>query len=296
MNPRGREALIDAIVVLSGLVLLLLMGYTHDTLLVNLLQALGTSLVAAGMVTFLIRKVMTAPQQDNARIEMVSDNRIDLENEYIRLKYVAHELDIVSIALAGALEEMALDASERILKRVLFNRAKIRLMFVSPLADYAKQRATEDGVSLSELEAALRSSVIRCVEIYNRLQRLFENATASHTFNRDQMGALEIRLIDMCPHFTIYRTDGNILWGIYTSAQRGFFSSVLRVKQEQGALYAQLTSHFDRLWDKNLGSRTSGDNYLLRFYGPSAPMINGELVARVLGHDWRERYGGLPSH
>jgi hypothetical protein len=283
---RLNETAIDVIIILAGVSIVLLGGYFNSDLLKGSLQAIGTALVAAGLSAFLIWRLHSGVSDDDQKVTIMSNNRIDLEGEYVRRKYVADELDIVSIALAGALEEMANDATERILKRVLFDRVKIRLMFLSPSAQYVKQRAAEDGVSITDLEGELRKSAVYCASIYGRLEKLFQEASSSRTFRRERMGALEIRLLDMCPHYTIYRSDGEILWGIYTSAQRGYFSSVLLVKKDHKQLHEQLMGHFDSMWDKSRGN----EHYLVRFYGPAAPQVNDDLFAQVLGHDWRTNY------
>jgi hypothetical protein len=283
---RFNETAIDLIIILAGASIVLLGGYFNSDLVKGSFQAIGTALVAAGLSAFLIWRFHSKTTDDEQRVSIISGNRIDLESEYVRRKYVARELDIVSIALAGALEEMANDSTERILKRVLFDRVKIRLMFLSPSAGYVTQRATEDGVSISDLENELRRSVEYCASIYRRLEGLFREASTSRTFRRERMGALEIRLMDMCPHYTIYRSDEEILWGIYTSAQRGYFSSVLLVTKKHKELHEQLVSHFDSMWDKSRGD----GHYLVRFYGPAAPQVNESLLTQILGRGWQNSY------
>ncbi len=281
------ETMIDIIVTLVGIAVLLLAGYTRSTLAVSLLQALGTSLVAAGIITFLMRKVHARDDVEKDKVEIAGFSRLDLENEYIRRKYSAHQVDILSVALGGVLEELATDSRERMLKRTLFDGARVRLILLSPMADYVKQRAAEDAVSAAEVQAALKQSVAHCAAIYDRLGKLFRDADRNRSFEREKMGAIEIRLTDLCPHFTTYRTDGEIIWGLYTSAQRGTFSPALRVTRQQSYLYEQLQNHFDRLWDKTLVGKANDDNYLVRFYGPAQPLINERLFSRILGPDWK---------
>src|SRR6266702_788805 len=92
------ETLIDALVALSGLAILLLTGYVHSNLLINVLQALGTSLVAGGIITFLMRKIHSDDSSTVDQVQIAAPNRLDLENEYVRRKYSAHKVDILSIA------------------------------------------------------------------------------------------------------------------------------------------------------------------------------------------------------
>jgi|GEM_PF-1475212 len=278
---------VDIIVVLSGIAVLLIMGYIPDPTIKTLFEAIGTSLIGAGFVTYLLRRFYSDEPDDMVKI--VSDNRTILDSEYRQRKYKAHETDIVSIALSGALSELATDPTERMLKRIIFDRAKVRLLFLSPTAGYVKQRAMEDAVAVDELQDTLKESVVCCIKIFTRLNNLYTIASCNNTLQRDKMGTIEIRLIELCPHFTIYRTDNDILWGIYTSAHRGLFSPVLQVPKEQHMLYEQLIGHFNKLWDKNM-TTPNGDNCLVRFYDPHVPTLNESLFTEVLGSDWKMKY------
>jgi len=280
-------ALIDVVVILSGLALLLLMGYFNNATVQTLLEAIGTSLIAAGLVTYLTRRVYSQEQHDTVKV--MAENRIVLDDEYKRRKESAHQLDIVAIALSGALRELAGDYGQKMLRRILFDRAKVRLIFLNPLAGYVKQRAIEDMVSHAELQEMLKQSVIHCIAIYKRLKEFYQSAVESGKFIRDMTGSLEIRMTEMCPHFTIYRTDDVILWGLYTAGIRGLDSAVLQVPKEQNILFGQLVNHFDKLWDKNL-SGSSGESFLVRYYAPNVPTLNEELLEKVLGSAWKESH------
>jgi len=160
-------------------------------------------------------------------------------------------------------------------------------MFLSPSATYVRQRAVEDGVSVVELQERLKQSVRYCVVIYKRFAKLYHSAAESGRLQRTKTGSLEIRMIDICPHFTVYRTDSHLLWGLYTSSSRGVDSVVLAVPEEQEVLFGQLVRHFDKLWDKSLLITGSDHNYLVRYYDLSVPILNEELVQQVLGTGWK---------
>lgn len=164
-------------------------------------------------------------------------------------------------------------------------------MFLNPLAAHVKQRAVEDGVEVAELETILKQSMVYCVKICKKLEKLYQSAVDSEIFDRSKTGSLEIKAIDMCPHCTIYRTDDVLLWGIYTSASRGLDCAVLRVPREQNILFGQLSNHFDKLWDKSL-SGVSGTNWVVRYYEPDVPRLNQEIVKNVLGPDWKSQVTG----
>ena len=57
---------IDLIIGLIGLSLLLLMGYFSDETIKNILQAIGTSLIAAGLVTFFTRSLYQQKHKDES--------------------------------------------------------------------------------------------------------------------------------------------------------------------------------------------------------------------------------------
>jgi hypothetical protein len=282
--------LIDIVVILSGLVLLFVMGLGNlGDPIKAVLEAIGTSLIAAGFVTYLMRRFYFEEQRDT--IKVFSERRC-LENEFLGRKFSAREIDVVALALSGGLQFFAGDPGQKLLKRILLDGVKVRLMFLSPSADYVRQRALEDGTSMEELQGILKRSVIQCVTIYKNFRNLYKNTTRSGALNREKIGSFEIRMIDMCPYCTIYRTDDIILWGIYTSRTMGLNSAALEVPKGQGVLFDQLSGHFDSLWNTNL-SGESGENYLVKFYDPNVPTlrINEKLVEQTLGQDWKKQCG-----
>lgn len=278
-------AAIDIITVLCGIILLLLESLSSNSMITTLIEAIGTSLVVAGFVSFLVRRLYLEDQQDNVKI--ISESRAYLESEYVRRKYGARRIDIVSIALSNALKELATDPGERMLRRVVFEGAKVRLLFLDPDADYVEHRAIEDGTQLEETREALKKSVRYCTEIHSKLSNIYQKAASSHTLEHERMGSFEIRVMDMCPHFTIYRTDNVILWGLYTSAQRGLYSPVIEVPKEQNTLYEPLMRHFEKLWETG-ASGLGRNNFIVSFYDPAPPRLNEQLVERILGSQWRD--------
>jgi len=285
LRDRTFSLLIDIVVVLSGLILLLLMGYIPNETFQVLLEAVGTSLIAAGFVSFLFRNFYS--EQHDGELKVISDNRMTLDQEYRRLKFSAREVDIVGIALSGGLKELATDSDQKMLRRVLFDGARVRLMFLHPMADYVGQRAVEDGVSINELRDVLKQSILWSIAIYDRLDKLYKGAVESGTLRRKKTGCIEIRLINMCPHFTMYRADEVMLMGIYTSAMRGLDSAVINVPKEQNELISQLNRHFDKLWERSILDTGEDHNFLVRYYDPNKPTLNEELIQNILNVDWK---------
>lgn len=218
------------------------------------------------------------PSLERQFVRIVTDNRHNLDNEYRERKYSARYVDIVSLALSGALEELASDVEARFLKRIVREGAHARLMFLTPTSSYVRQRAMEDGDTVIGLTAKLKQAVAKVRRVYERLSSLYEEEQRNGQIRLDRSGSLEIKVLDLCPHFTIYRTDESILWGIYTATTMGLYSSVLHVKKSHDELYQQLLQHFNSLWKQPSITRKTEDSTLLSFHCHAAPTLNEQLI------------------
>ncbi len=277
MRTRFRASMhtaIDVILVLIGFIVLLLIGYVQTQTAKEQIAALATSLIAAGLIDFLVRSLHDEPTAQT--IEMASDTRAKLDRSYRKRKYEAAETDIVSVALMNVLEEIAHDEDDKFLKHIVFDGAKVRLAFLSPSASYVRQRATEDGVPEEDLKATLQDSVRSCMRVFERLQAVYEAAADRRAHEPHGAGMFVIRAVDLCPYFSINRTDDEMLWGLYTSNHRGVYAPVFHVKRTS-AVFEKLTTHFERLWT------LSDQRDVVRYYHPSRPTINRPLVAQLLG-------------
>lgn len=211
-------------------------------------------------------------------VRIVTDNRHKIDSEYRDRKYAARYVDIVGLALSELLEELASDESVRFLKRVVREGTHARLMFLSPTSSYVRQRAAEDGDTLIGLTAKLRQAAGKMHRIYERLCKLYNEEKSRGQYSVDRAGSLEIKVLDLCPYFTIYRTDESILWGMYTSSNMGLYSPALHVKKSHDELYQQLSQHFNSLWKQPTISGRAEDNVLLSFHCHTAPMLNERLI------------------
>lgn len=216
-------------------------------------------------------------------VRIVTSNRRLLDKEYRERKLTARTIDIVSMALSSALDEIATDPNCALLKRILYDNAQVRLMFVTPTSPCVLQRAAEDGDSVAGLQAKLKDAVRRVVQIYELLKRLFDEEKQRGNIRPDRMGSLEIRVLDFCPHFTIYRTDNSVLWGIYTATNLGLYSAVLQVKKSHEDLFQQMIQHFDSLWKFPSLERAAEESYLISCHCHVQPMLNEKLVNELLG-------------
>ncbi len=272
-----RRFLLNAVLLLSGVVLVLLKAYVPQEAFKDLLQALGTALFAVGFVGILLQRLQV-PKKNT--VEIATHSRSKLAEEYKTGKYKAKKVDIASIALSGALNEIASDAHDRFLKRVLLENLRSRLIFLSPKSGYVLQRALEDGKQPHELTKILSESVREVRRIYEKLADMHEDAVRGGGINSNMVGSLEIRVMDHCPHFTLYRTDDQILWGMYTSNTRGINSAVLRVGDNNRELFTQLMKHFDTLWMRSIDGQES--NTLLRYHDNSGPPTYNEELERFI--------------
>ena len=268
-----RHTAIDVIVILTGIALLLVVGYVSTETAKAQIAAIATSLIGAGLVAYLIRRFHEEPKPHI--VEMASVTRVALDRAYKTRKYESKETDILSVALTNVLNEIASDTEDRLLKHVVFDGAKVRLAFVSPLSPYVIQRAAEDGVPIEELRATLRESVSSCVKIYERLEAIHRTTGDKHAHEPHGAGMLVIRAIDFCPYFAIHRTDTNTLWGLYTSAHQGVYSPVFNVQRDATAMFEHLAAHFERLWS------LSDDCDVIRYHHPKKPKLERSLVMRL---------------
>jgi predicted nucleotide-binding protein len=209
-------------------------------------------------------------------VRVVASNRHEIDKEYRERKYTARELDIVGIALGGALKEIAEDVTNALLKRVMFNHARVRLMFLTPLSPYVWQRAIEDEVSAEQLLTTLRESVLHSRTIYENMKTLFEAESKTKSIRRENVGSFEIRVSDFCPHVTIFRADKRILLGMYSAAKMGLHSPVMEVDEANGELFQEVREHFNKLWDGGIHSGKR-ESYLVRYQADAPPTLNEQL-------------------
>lgn len=110
-----RHTAIDIIVVLTGIALLLVIGYVSSETAKAQVAAIATSLIGAGLVAYLIRRFHAEAKPHV--VEMASVTRVALDRAYRSRKYEAKEIDILSVALTGVLTEIVSDTEDRLLMR-----------------------------------------------------------------------------------------------------------------------------------------------------------------------------------
>lgn len=271
------HSMTDVIVLLLGIILLLA-KIIVPTLIEDLFQALGTALFAAGLVSMLLQRFKT--KKDHNTVRILTANRQTLSDKYKKRKYNAQKVEILSIALSEALEELVSDQKDILLRKVLLEGVHVKLMFLSPKSLYVKQRALEDSAPEKELSDNLVNSVKKVRVLSSKFNDLFENL--KDQIDPTKIGSFEIRVIDHCPHFTTYRTNDKILWGLYTSQNRGTHSAVISVEKANETLFKQLNGHFESIWNSIVFDLEKGDNYLFKYHFQLGSKYNDNLERELL--------------
>jgi len=239
----------------------------------DVLEAVGTGLIAAALVSYLIRRFYT--EEKGETVELAAEARVTMEDEYKRKRRETQKHEVVAVALTGALKQYRDEKS--LLENIFRRGSKVRLLFLSPESPFIPQRAREDGVTNDDLRKRQRESVKLAIDVGNQLLGLYENAVSSSSLDSGEVGSFEIRLMTECPYCTLYMTDNEILWGLYTSNRRGFDSAVMRLTRGVGVVARQLEEHFEYMWEKN------HDNMLVSFFANKRPEVSGEAAARLTG-------------
>ncbi len=267
MKSNKAPHLMDIILFLSGVCLVLLSGAVQPRMLTSLLEALGIGLVAASMVSFLSRLADTRDETEKLKFLVVP--KINMGDKYNELREKARTHDLMAIAMTGCLQHFI--DSEKLLKGVVLHGTKHRLVFLGPGAEYVKQRAEEDHVELEQLKHRLGESAERSRKVYEKLRGLWK----TYEKNRENAGSLEIRVMQVCPHITIFRADETIIWGPYLSYTQGFNLAAMKVEGETGGLATQLERHFEALWQQH------EENWLVRFDQFNGPRLNEKLLEKL---------------
>ena len=286
MDDKTKKSLLLYLLTITiGIIIVLLALIITNKAFEFLSNAIGTGLISSGFVALLLLFINN--EENHKYMKIISTDRSTFGGKYKKRSYSAKEIDIIGIALSRVMNELATDKSEKLLKHILYENAKVRLMFLSPESEYTRQRALEDGVTEKDFLKGLNETLINSLKLYNRINKIYNNEYFKKSIKRDKMGTLEIKITDMCPHFTIYRADDNIFWGVYTAASKGIYSTAMEVNNKQKKIFEELKKHFDRLWDSSLCYRNS-ENSLFKIYNPNGLIINENMYSKLLGADWRK--------
>jgi len=278
--PKSTILAINVIIALAGIVLVFV-GMTMDTGVFRaLLESIGTGLIAAGAVNFFDRFLTAEPFHEGG--ELVSLVRANADDSIYAQKHNADKVDVVGISLRECMKDIVDDTGQKMINRILNHHSRFRLLLVHPDAAYINQRAFEDKISVESLRDRQRRSIELGILFYKRLKHQYEENSRKGTLHTKLVGDFEIKLIDRCPYFSIFRVDKKIYWGLYASDTTGTNSPLFLTEQDKNpALFEHFKQHFYALYEKDLNGQ---DNFLLRM-DVDSPYLNLELAESVLGKE-----------
>ena len=242
----------------------------------EILVAVGTGLVAAGLVNLFDRYLVEKPPQQ--AVTLLSTQRKNLGKKHHDQKYSASKFDLLAVSMLDCLKEIVDD--KRMIEQILFANFRMQLVFVDPNAVFIRQRAFEDKMSKNDLIGRQKQSVTYVVEFYKKISQAYETARENGRLNENKVGNIEIKVIKVCPYITIERFDDEIFWGLYTSAAEGKNCTMLSVKESSNhELFDQLKKHFYALLNRAPG------NYLLTLTTGGPPKLYSNAIKSIIGED-----------
>lgn len=264
---------INIIGILAGVIFVLFANLSFVSGFVgSLLTALGTGLFAACFVNIIMQLCKEKEEEEPAKF--ITNERINLTRFYRKSRSeVRHHHDLLSIAVAGALKDIAHD--DRFIDRILRDRLKVRLLFLNPTSDFVRQRAAEDQLTVAEVYKELAASVALAVEIGEKLRARHAELKRNRLLNESDEGSFEVRLYDRCPYMTLFRADDELIWGLYTAEKRGVNSPAFRSVRGRSVLAGQLEGHFNVIWER------SKSTSLVRYLEQNTPVVFDGFVEQL---------------
>jgi hypothetical protein len=239
-------------ILIHGLVFTLgvLLCITKNAVLV----AIGTSLVAAGIVGWVVYAYVLVSEKISNSLDVI--NRFGLVNvfegrqvrikpEYDRILAQAEKtIDVMGFGLRALREDYnAQFARWR-------QKANVRILLIDPEfpsvdTSHAEQRDREEG----DIEGTITQQVKQFV----RETQEIRNSLGEHLF--------QIRLYRCLPSINIFRVDDELFWGPYLVKQPSRNTPTFLVKKG-GILFDSFTQHFEQIWNDNNLSRSIPEDWL----------------------------------
>jgi hypothetical protein len=230
-------AAVGVICILAGLL-------TGGRVLLPLLEAVGTGLLAAAAVNLLDRALTLETPISKQRVEMVAETRTNLPEEIVDLKCTAGKVDLIAVSLNHFTKELVSDPRRTMITRLLKHNLQLRIFLCHPGSRYLEQRAFEDNLELKRLVDDQKEIIGRCAEFSRQLEAEYRALAEAGTLNQHLVGSLEIYLLDCCPYITIYRVDDVIYWGLYTANTNGVNLPLFKTSmKDDPLLWKQLHQH-----------------------------------------------------
>jgi hypothetical protein len=214
--------------------------------------AIGTSLIAAGIVGWVVFTYVFASNRISESLQIVSDfgivkafegRQVTIRPEYDRLlNNASSHIDVLGFGL-NALRQDYLPQFA-----LWKQKANVRVLIIDPEfpnADlaYALQRDFEEGDPHGTISQQVKQFATDTREI--------RNSAGDHTF--------EVRLYKCLPSVNIFRVDNKMFWGPYLIKQPSRNSPTFLLRQ--AILFDRLLEHFERIWKDDSLSRPIPNNW-----------------------------------
>jgi hypothetical protein len=229
------------IYVLVHLVLLLL-GFLLVTRADHLVQAIGSSLIAAGIAGWVILVYVIQSQSVSERLKVITDfgiqaafdvRSVGIKSQYdSRLSRLSEQIDILGFGLKTLRQDYRNDF------KIWKGRANVRILIIDPYFpgpndSYSVQRDREERDELGTIREDVEAFLID-IDTYLGTE-------GPRTFS--------VRLYRCLPSFNLFRVDKELFWGPYLINRQSRNSPTFIVGP--GPLFDTLNDHFDAIWDSN---------------------------------------------
>lgn len=214
--------------------------------------AIGTSLIAAGIVGWVVFTYVFASNRISESLQILSDfgivkafegRQVTIRPEYDHLlNNASTQIDVMGFGLNALRQDYLAQFA------VWKQKANVRILIIDPefpMANlaYARQRDSEEGDSLGTISQQVRRFAADTTEI--------RNSPGVHTF--------EVRLYRCLPSVNIFRVDNKMFWGPYLIKQPSRNSPTFLLRQ--AILFDRLLEHFERIWKDDSLSRPIPNNW-----------------------------------
>jgi hypothetical protein len=221
--------------------LLIAGGYVMVQTPSHTIEAVGASLIAAGITGIVVFVYIRFSQDAADRLKVISDFGIvtafearaaRIKKEYDRRILIAREIDVMGFGL-NALRE---DYREQFTDWA--QRCRVRILLVDPnypeaACSYARQREEEEGDRPGSIEGSVNAFLTDTAAL--------RGAGTGERF--------QVRLYRSIPALNICRVDEELFWGPYLVGGPSRNNPTIIVKKG-GIMFDRLMNHFNMVWEK----------------------------------------------
>lgn len=238
LNTRTKVVLlVNVIVILVGAILILLN--------VEVIQEVGASIVASGIVTlFYFAYPKTKVEEKYNEMTKIgltgAYGSRDLKEEYATLLESAkRKIDVLGLALNNFRED-----NGDIVKTKCLEDVSVRFLVMDPDSEFFEIKAREEGDVVGEIIKAP----------HEKLKKYVEEVNESVESN-DRGKKIEMKYYKSTPATMIFRIDDTMFAGPYLHKRISRKTCTFRFKKGS-ELFKQYQAHFEQLWNDSRFTRT----------------------------------------